>query len=454
MQIRYHMRICLSNTTKYANRGYRYSPFLPKVGGVEMSMRGTTILAPLQVTAFRRLWVGASLSMLADQAFLVSLTWLVLRITDSGTALGVVLAVAAVPGIVLMPLGGVLSDRLPPASVMSSVSVGRAVLMGVLAFLVLTDATRIWHVYLLAGGLSALDALYYPASMSVVPTLIDRERLNSANAFTQGSEQISGVLGPALAGLLLALFGLWAGLGANALLFFISALIFAAVTRARAVSPVGRTPEDIDADEAADEENTGALSALAEGVRYTWGDPVIRTVMLILVGINLATAGPIYVGGSLLAESRLGGAGAFGTLIAVAGAGALIGAVVAGSLGRIRRRGLVELGSTAAMGIGVGGLAFVPNLPTAGLLAALIGMTASFLAVVNISWLQERSAPGLTGRVMSLAMFSAVALDPISYVLAGLLVELSLTVVFLAAGGLLLLTALLGATSHTMRTAD
>jgi len=390
--------------------------------------------------------------MLADQAFLVSLTWLVLRITDSGAALGIVLAVASIPGIVLMPLGGVLSDKLTPASVMSSVSVGRAVLMGVLALLVLTDDTRIWHVYLLAGGLSALDAFYYPASMSVVPTLVDQDRLNSANAFTQGSEQISGILGPALAGLLLALFGLWAGLGANAVLFFISALIFAAVTRA--VSPVMRAPENAETDEATYEENTGALSALAEGVRYAWGDPVIRTIMLILVGINLAMAGPIYVGGSLLAESRLGGAGAFGTLIAVAGAGALIGALVAGSLGRIRRRGLVELGATAAIGFGVGGLAFVPNLLLAGLLAVLIGTTASFLAVVNISWLQERSRPGLTGRVMSLAMFSTIALDPISYVLAGLLVELSLTVVFLAAGGLLLLTALLGATSRTMRTAD
>lgn len=417
-----------------------------------MSVRGTTILAPLRMTAFRRLWVGISLSMLADQAFLISLTWLVLRITDSGTALGLVLAVASIPGIILMPLGGVLSDRLPPTSVMSSVSVGRAVLMGVLALLVLTDATRIWHVYLLAGGLSALDALYYPASMSVVPTLVDQDRLNSANAFTQGSEQISGILGPALAGLLLTLFGLWSGLGANAVLFFISALIFAALTRAG--SPAMRTPENTETDEATYEENTGTLSALAEGVRYAWGDPVIRTIMLILVGINLAMAGPIYVGGSLLAESRLGGAGAFGTLIAVAGAGALIGALVAGSLGRIRRRGLVELGATAAIGFGVGGLAFAPNLLFAGLLAALIGTTASFLAVVNISWLQERSRPGLTGRVMSLAMLSTIALDPISYVLAGLLVELSLTVVFLAAGGLLLLTALLGATSRTMRTAD
>lgn len=390
--------------------------------------------------------------MLADQAFLISLTWLVLRLTESGAALGTVLAVASIPGIVLTPLGGVLSDRLSPISVMSSANVARAVLMGVLTLLVLTDATRVWHVYLLAGGLSALDALYYPASMSVTPSLVDRDRLKAANALVQSVEQISGVLGPALAGLLLALFGLWINLGANAVLFFASALIFAVV--ARSVPSAASISERAETEGTIHEENTGALSALVEGARYAWNDPVIRTIMLILVGINLAMAGPIYVGGSLLAEARLGGAGAFATLVAVGGVGSLVGAMAAGSSTRIRRRGLVELVCTAALGIGVGGLAFSPNLLLAGILAALIGMTASFLAVINISWLQERSEPRLTGRVMSLAMFSAVALDPISYVLAGILVEVNLTVVFLAAGSLLLLTALLGATSRTMRTAD
>lgn len=390
--------------------------------------------------------------MLADQALLVSLTWLVVRTTDSGTALGFVLAVASIPGIVLMPLGGVLSDRLPPTYVMSVVSVARAALMGMLALLVLTDATRIWHVYLLAGGLSALDALYYPASLSVAPTLLGPDHLKAANALTQGVEQISGVLGPASAGLLLAFFGLWAGLGVNAVLFLISALIFAAVTRA--VPPAINNSQDVDEGEAAHVEDAGTLSALLEGARYVWGDPVIRTIMLILVGINLSMAGPVYVGGSLLAESRLGGAGAFGTLIAAAGAGALVGAVLAGSLGRIRRRGLIELASTAVIGVGVGGFAFAPNLLVVVLLSAAVGMTASFMAVVNISWLQELSRPGLTGRVMSLAMFSTIALDPISYMLAGAIVELSLPAVFLAAAGLLLLTAVLGATSRTMRTAD
>lgn len=86
--------------------------------------------------------------------------------------------------------------------------------------------------------------------------------------------------------------------------------------------------------------------------------------------------------------------------------------------------------------------------------SVLVGMTASFLAVINISWLQERSEAGLTGRVVSLAMFATVALDPVSYLLASAFVELNLTAVFLAAGILLVLTALLGATSRTMRTAD
>ena len=414
-------------------------------------MRGSAVLAPLGESAFRRLWAGTSLSMVADQAFLVSLTWLVLRITESGASLGVVLAVASVPGIVLTPLGGVLSDRLPPASVMAVVSAARAVLMGILALLVFTDATLVWHVYVLAGGLSALDALYYPASMSVVPTLVDRDDLNAANALSQGVEQLSSVLGPALAGLLLALTGLWTSLGTNAALFLISALTFVTVARAntsRVKTPGGDETAEIGGVE------PGALSSLIEGMRYAWSDPVIRTIMLILVGINLAMAGPVYVGGSLLAEARLGGAGAFGTIIAVAGVGALIGAAIAGSLGRIRKRGLVELAGTATMGVGVGGFAFAPNLLVVGVLAALVGMTASFMAVMNISWLQERSEAGVTGRVMSLAMFSAIALDPVSYVLAGILVEVSLPAVFLAAGGLLLLTAILGATSRTMRTAD
>jgi len=106
------------------------------------------------------------------------------------------------------------------------------------------------------------------------------------------------------------------------------------------------------------------------------------------------------------------------------------------------------------LGFIVAAIAFVPNLAVAVAAAIAISATASFLGVIKISWLQERAEPGLIGRVMSLAMFSAVALDPISFALAGILVGIKLTAMFVGAGALLLLTATLGAASRTMREVD
>ena len=387
--------------------------------------------------------------MIADQAFLVALTWLVLRVSGSGAELGLVLAVASIPGTILTPVGGVLSDRYSPALIMIWASVGRILLLALLTALILADATLLWHVYVIAASLSALDALYYPASMSIVPSLVDRDRLGAANALTQGAEQASSIFGPALAGGLLALLGLGASFGATAVLFLIATALFGAVARAAkpAGSPAGDVPEE-------DDEQSRALTSFIEGIRYVWRDGVIRSLLLILLCTNLAMMGPLYVGGAVLAESRLGGAGAFGTLVGAAGVGSLIGVAGAGSVRRFRRRGLIELGLTGLLGIIVGAIAFVPNLVAAIALATAIGATASFLGVITISWLQERTEPGLLGRVMSFAMFSAVALDPISFALAGVLVELDLTAMFLAAGALLLLTAVLGALNRTMREVD
>jgi len=387
--------------------------------------------------------------MLADQAFLVALTWLVLRVSGSGAELGAVLAVASIPGTLLTPAGGLLSDRYSPAWVMIWASAGRVLLLALLTVLIVTDATQLWQVYVIAASLSALDALYYPASMAILPSLVDRSRLSAANALTQGAEQVSSILGPALAGVLLALFGLGAIFGATAILFMIATALFGAVARAakQVVPSAADAPEEYDG-------QSRAIPAFVEGIRYVWRDRVIRTLLLILLGTNLAMMGPLYVGGAVLAEVRLGGAGAFGTLVGAAGVGSLIGAAGAGSVSTFRRRGSIELVLTGLLGIIVGAIAFVPNLVSAVALATAIGATASFLGVITISWLQERTEQGLIGRVMSIAMFSAVALDPISFALAGVLVELNLITMFLAAGTLLLLTALFGALSHTMREAD
>ena len=404
---------------------------------------------PLKGWSFRRLWTAAGISMLADQAFLVALTWLVLRVAGSGAVLGAVLAVASIPGAILMPLGGVLSDRSSPLLIMICASVGRVLLLALLATLILTDMIQLWHVYVIAAGLSTLDAFYYPASMAIVPSLVNQDRLGAANALIQGVEQASSILGPALAGSLLALAGLGASFGATALLFLVATAILGTLARTanQAVGPADNAPER-------DGEQSTTRDQLVEGLRYAVRDPVIRSLLLIVLGTNVAMMGPLYVGGAVLAELRLGGAGAFGTLVAAAGAGSLIGIVSAGSVRQFRRRGLIELSLTGVLGVIVASIAFVPNLAVAIPLAIAIGATASFLGVITISWLQERAEPGLLGRVMSLVMFSAVALDPVSFALAGILVEVNLEATFVGAGALLFLTALLGATSRAMRVAD
>jgi hypothetical protein len=111
----------------------------------------------------------------------------------------------------------------------------------------------------------------------------------------------------------------------------------------------------------------------------------------------------------------------------------LIGIVSATSVRVFKRRGLIELSLTGVLGIIA---------------------TASFLRLITISWFQERAEPGLLGRVMSLAMFSAIALDPISFALARILVGINLIAMFVGAGALLLITATLGAASRTMREVD
>ena len=147
--------------------------------------------------------------------------------------------------------------------------------------------------------MSALDALYYPASMSIVPTLVDRDRLGAANALTHGAEQASSIFGPALAGGLLALLGLGASFGATAVLFLISTALFGTV--ARAAKPAGSQAGDVP-----EEDQSRALASFIEGIRYVWRDGVIRSLLLILLCTNLAMMGPLYVGGAVLAESRLG----------------------------------------------------------------------------------------------------------------------------------------------------
>ncbi|GAA2996219.1 hypothetical protein GCM10010519_31540 [Streptomyces lactacystinicus] len=156
------------------------------------------------------------------------------------------------------------------------------------------------------------------------------------------------------------------------------------------------------------------------------------------------------MGGAVLADQRLGGAGALGVVLSGFGAGSLAGAVVAGWRPPARR-GRTVVGGVAAIGAGMAGLSAVTHVAAATAVLSLIGLGSGFLGVVVVATLQERVPERLLGRVLSLVVLATVAFDPFSYVVAGALLPYGTTVLFLSCGGAVLAGAGLVAMSPAIR---
>jgi MFS family permease len=184
-------------------------------------------------------------------------------------------------------------------------------------------------------------------------------------------------------------------------------------------------------------------------VAFAWRDPAVRSLLLLSAALNFAISGPVSVGLAWLAQNRFdGGAAAFGIMLSAFGAGALVGAVAAGSLGRIRELGWVTLGGSVVMGVALGLIGFAPSVIVIMILNVAIGLAVGFLNVRIVAWLQVRTPSDMIGRVMSLVMLGGLAMTPLSLAAAGVLVDLgAATLCFAVAGGLVVVTALAGVVS-------
>ena len=385
------------------------------------------VLQPLRHRDFRAVWLGETVSMLGDQFYLVALPWLTLALTGSSLALGLVLMSAAVPRAALMLVGGALSDRHDPRTIMIASSAARAGLVGVLAALVWTDAVQLWHLYLLGVGFGAADAFFQPAALALVPRLVPEDRLEASNALVMGSMAVTGMVGPALAGVAIAAAGSALGFGIDAATFAFAVVTLLVVRRAASRHPGN-----------AERDSVGALGAVMAGLRYAGADAQMRTVLLAVMVINFAVVGPFFVGLPALVESFEGGAAAYGFVLAAFGAAALIGAIVAGTIGDRARMSIVVPGTSIGLAFGMILIGLAPNVWTTTLAAIPLGAGVGALQVAGMAWLQRRSDPAFLGRVMSLVMFAVMGLTPLSYAIAGAVAESGIQLLFIGAGASLI----------------
>jgi MFS family permease len=395
-----------------------------------------SLFAPLANLNFRLLWAGQSISLFGDQFYLVALPWLTYQLTGSGMALGTVLMLAGIPRALLMAFGGVWTDRMSPRKIMLASNLLRFALTAVLTALILAGRVQLWMLFLISFLFGSVDAFFLPAQMSLIPSLVKPDQLQSGNALFQMTGQLSQFVGPALAGLLISVLsggsqpaqgiqtnGVGAAIGFDTLTF-----VAAAVTLGMMRLAAGRS---------AAAQKQSSLALLKEGLAVVAKDPLMLSIILVTCLVNLLFVGPLAVGIPALAATRFTqGAAALGSIISAFGAGSLIGAALSGSL-RPRKAGLVTLGTIVVAGLGMVGLGLVSNLALAALVALGIGVGVGYTNVLLISSLQKNIAPELRGRVMSLMLMGSMGASPISNALAGAVVDFNVQGLFLGVGFLL-----------------
>ncbi len=227
-------------------------------------------------------------------------------------------------------------------------------------------------------------------------------------------QQLSGLIGPAVAGLVIAAINTGPAFAIDAASFAVATVCLLFVRGGRRAAPSQE-----------DGQREGVLANIGSGLSYAWRDPAVRAIVLLTAAFNFAFTGPVSVGLPYLAKERFGGGPAeFGLMLSMFGVGALVGALLAGSLRHVPRLGLVVLLIAAGLGVGLALVGNAPSLWIADAAILFIGLGAGFINVRVIAWLQARTDEAFRGRVMSLVMLGGVGLAPFSLAISGVIIDL------------------------------
>ena len=386
-------------------------------------------------------WLGQSVSALGDRVMAVALPAVVLSLGGGAAELARLAAWSTGAMLLLLLVGGILVDRLPRRAVMLVTDGLRAVLLGAVAWQLAQGGASITTLIALSAALGACSAVFYPATASILPQLVEDDQLVSANALRNLSTQLSGVIGPALGGTLVALGGASVAFGLNALSFACGFLgLFLMRPHRVSVRTTPSTPLCQDAWE-------GARIILAS--TWLWLSVVIFAVVNIFIGGLNVIVLPLY------AREVLGSVSALGWLYAAQAVGAVLTALLLGRLGRIRHRGLLAYLAVAVQGLTIVGLGFSQTLVPAMLALFLGGACVTVFSVLWEATLQERVPNEALGRVASVDMLGSIALLPLGFLVVGRGVSsLGLTSSILISGGVVAVLAGLALTTRAVRDLD
>ena len=354
---------------------------------------------------YRRYWISLFISQLGTWMQAATQAWLVLVLTGSAERLGLVVALQFAPSLLFSLLAGVVADRTPKRRLLLVTQTSLMLLAFGMSLLVFTGAVRYWHVLVFAALYGTANVFDLPTRQAFTVELAGRARYPGAISLNSFGFNLSRLVGPAVAGLVIARYGMGWTFLLNALSFIPLVLVLRGLS-------VGN---------AAGERRGNPVAQALEGLRYVWATPLVRTVVLLMLwvgifGINFQTLIPAYARLELGLE-----AGGYGFLLSALGLGALGGALWQAWASSVRPARLL-------LGAGLLGgthLLLLARLPAWGVAVVLVA--AGFAMVTTLisanTTVQTIVPDRLRGRVMSIYSLVLLGTGPVGAYLTGLLFE-------------------------------
>jgi MFS family permease len=351
---------------------------------VNLRRFGRETFSSFKVRNYRLYYIGQIISTTGTFMQTVAQAWLVLKLTNSGTALGIVSALQYIPVLVFGPLGGVVADRFSKRKVLYFTQSVAGILALMLGVLVATNQVKLWMVFLLAFCLGWVNVFDNPARQTFVVEMVGEEKLRNAVTLYSGLVNLSRVIGPAFAAGLIAVIGL-------APCFILNGISYAAVvfmlTRMHPQELLVTPP------------SPGSKGQFREGVRYVLSRPILRNTLLMMAFVGTFTF-EFQVSLPLIAQYTFkGDAGSYAFLTGALGLGAVVGGLAVAGQKKNAPSLLVIAGFL--FGSAVLGAAFMPTLFLSGTALVFAGACSIYFTSLGNSILQLSSSPQMRGRVMS-----------------------------------------------------
>jgi len=358
--------------------------------------------------------VGFGCSVLADQVFFLSLAWAAVSLGVPGLV-GLVLAAASVPRILVLLVSGAVADARSPKRIIIGTDSGRALVMAVAAAAVLMGDLNAWVLLGVAVAVGTLDGFFLPAVGALPVRIAPPELMGRVSALRTVTQRVGMLGGGPLAGWLIHLFGPSAAFAGSAVLFALSVGSLALVTLAPRPGPAPAVP---------DRASTSsprpllarAWAETAAGFQVVRGNRVLAGLLLLIGGMNLGFAGPFTAGIPLLAAAHGWGAGGAGLLVGAFGAGAAAGGLGLLAVRHVAHAGWVQLVAVASMGLTLAAVGVVSHLGVALAAALVLGLGSGVFGTVVYGLLLNLSPAADVGRVMALLSLTLEGTAALSFV--------------------------------------